>query len=130
MADPSEWSAPLADVPEGASAKFPLSWRGRWVEGFVVRVRGRFHAYVNSCIHAGTPLDWWPNEFFTDDGRLLVCATHGALYEPATGQCAGGPCGGGGLYPLAVRVEGGRVIVTSIDGTDGTDGDASPVLAS
>jgi nitrite reductase/ring-hydroxylating ferredoxin subunit len=69
------WSAPAADVPPGTSAKFPLSWRGAKVEGFVVNFEGRYHAYVNRCAHAGTPLDWWPNEFFTDDGRLLVCAT-------------------------------------------------------
>jgi nitrite reductase/ring-hydroxylating ferredoxin subunit len=107
------WSAPLSELPPGSSAKFPLLWRGRRVEGFVVSFEGRFHAYVNQCIHAGTPLDWWPNEFFTDDGRLLICATHGALYEPDTGACAGGPCGGGALYRLQVRVEGDRVVVSA-----------------
>ncbi len=120
MSDPVEWSAPTRDLPPGTSAKFPLRWRGRPVEAFVVNFDGRFHAYVNQCIHAGTPLDWWPNEFFSDDGRLLICATHGALYEPDTGRCAGGPCGGGGLYRLAVRVAGDRVIVTA-----GEDGDAA-----
>ncbi len=120
MSAPAEWSAAAADIPPGGSAKFPLLWRGRRVEGFVVNFQGRFHAYVNQCIHAGTPLDWWPNEFYTDDGRLLICATHGALYEPDTGRCAGGPCGGGALYPLAVRLVDGRVIVTSPNG--GEDG--------
>jgi nitrite reductase/ring-hydroxylating ferredoxin subunit len=109
---PEEWSTPTRDIPPGGSAKFRISWRGRPVEGFVVNFDGRFHAYVNRCTHAGTPLDWWPNEFFTDDGRLLVCATHGALYAPDTGACAGGPCGGSALYPLAVRVEGDRLVVT------------------
>ncbi len=28
--------------------------------------------------------------------RWLICAAHGALYEPATGACAGGPCEGRG----------------------------------
>ena len=120
MNAPAEWSAAAEAIPPGGSAKFPLLWRGRHVEGFVVNYQGSFYAYVNQCIHAGTPLDWWPNEFFTDDGRLLICATHGALYEPATGRCAGGPCSGGGLYPLAVRVADGRVIVTSEDAGDGT----------
>lgn len=109
----TEWSAPLADIPPGTSAKFSLSWRGSQVEGFVVNFDGGYHAYVNRCIHAGTPLDWWPNEFFTDDGRLLICATHGALYHPDTGRCAGGPCAGGSLYPLTVRVADGRVVVTA-----------------
>ena len=57
----------------------------------MINFEGRYRAYVNRCAHAGTPLDWWPNEFFTDDGRLLVCATHGALFEPETGSCAGQP---------------------------------------
>jgi nitrite reductase/ring-hydroxylating ferredoxin subunit len=113
MSAPSEWSTPASEVPSGGSAKFPLLWRGREVEGFVVNVGGRLHAYVNYCIHAGTPLDWWPNEFFTEDGQFLICATHGALYAPDTGQCAGGPCGGGGLYRLAVRIADGRVIVSA-----------------
>ena len=112
MSDLHAWSAPTADVPPGGSAKFPLHWRGAKVEGFVVNFEGRFHAYVNRCAHAGTPLDWWPNEFFTDDGRLLVCATHGALFEPDTGRCAGGPCGGAALWPLVARVEDGQVIVS------------------
>jgi nitrite reductase/ring-hydroxylating ferredoxin subunit len=113
MSEPYEWSVPVADLPAGTSAKFPLSWRGAKVEGFVINFDGRYRAYVNRCAHAGTPLDWWPNEFFTDDGRLLVCATHGALYEPEGGSCAGGPCGGAALWPLVVRVEDDRVIVTA-----------------
>jgi nitrite reductase/ring-hydroxylating ferredoxin subunit len=115
----SRWSAPARDIPPGASAKFPLIWRGREVEGFVVNFEGRFYAYVNHCIHAGTPLDWWPNEFFTDDGRLVICATHGALYDPASGACAGGPCGGGALYRLAVRREGDDVVVSAEEAADG-----------
>ncbi|MBI4012083.1 MAG: Rieske 2Fe-2S domain-containing protein [Candidatus Rokubacteria bacterium] len=122
MTQPTEWSAPVGDIPPGSSAKFPLAWRGRRVEGFVVNVEGRFYAYVNQCIHAGTPLDWWPNDFFTDDGRLLICATHGALYEPATGRCAGGPCGGGALYRLGVRVAGDRVVVTADEAAGGRTG--------
>jgi nitrite reductase/ring-hydroxylating ferredoxin subunit len=105
----------VADVPPGSSAKFPVHFRGRRLEGFLVNFEGRFRAYVNHCAHAGTPLDWWPNEFFTEDGRLLICATHGALFQPDTGACAGGPCGGGSLYPLAVRVEANRVVVVTDD---------------
>jgi nitrite reductase/ring-hydroxylating ferredoxin subunit len=113
MSAPSEWSTSVSELPPGASAKFALRWRGAAVEAFVVNFEGRVRAYVNRCAHAGTPLDWWPNEFFTEDGRLLICATHGALFEPDTGRCAGGPCGGGALWPLQVRVEAGRVVVTA-----------------
>ena len=64
------------------------------MEGFVVNHGGAYHAYVNRCPHVGTPLDLWPNEFYSEDGRELVCATHGALYEPTTGRCTAGPCVG------------------------------------
>jgi nitrite reductase/ring-hydroxylating ferredoxin subunit len=37
-------------------------------------------------------LDWQPNRVFDDSGQWLLCATHGAAYQPATGECAGGPC--------------------------------------
>jgi nitrite reductase/ring-hydroxylating ferredoxin subunit len=107
------WTAALCDIPPGCSAKFHILWRGRLVEGFVVNVDGQYYAYVNHCIHAGTPLDWWPNEFFTDDRRFLTCGTHGALYEPATGKCAGGPCNGGGLFPLHLEIAGDYVVVKS-----------------
>jgi nitrite reductase/ring-hydroxylating ferredoxin subunit len=119
MSVPAEWSTAAAELPPGTSATFTLRWRGRDVAAFVVNVDGQCHAYVNRCAHAGTPLDWWPNEFLSEDGRLLVCATHGALFEPATGRCVGGPCGGGALYPLAVRRDGARIVVTA--GADAGD---------
>lgn len=110
---PIAWSAQLDEVLPGRSAKFQILWRERLVEGFAVNVDGHYYAYVNHCIHAGTPLDWWPDEFFDDDRRFLICRTHGSFYEPDTGKCAGGPCGGGKLYPLQVRVTGGRIFVTA-----------------
>lgn len=110
---PTVWSAAIAEIPPGRSLKFHLLWRKRLVEGFLVNFSGRYYAYVNHCAHAGTPLDWWPNEFFSDDRRFLKCGTHGSLYEPATGKCAGGPCAGGGLFPLRVQITGDRVVVTS-----------------
>jgi nitrite reductase/ring-hydroxylating ferredoxin subunit len=107
------WSAPLDKIRPGCSAKFHILWRDRLVEGFVVNFDGHYYAYVNYCIHAGTPLDWWPNEFFNHDGRFLICGTHGSVYEPDTGKCAGGPCVGGTLFPLEVQVTEGRVVVTA-----------------
>ena len=103
----------MAEIPPGRSLKFHILWRERLVEGFLVNFSGRYYAYVNHCIHEGTPLDWWPNEFFSDDRRFLKCGTHGSLYEPATGKCAGGPCAGGGLFPLQVQITDGRVVVTA-----------------
>lgn len=107
----NSWSAPCEAIPPGHSAKFHILWRDRLVEGFVINFGGRYFAYINNCAHAGTPLDWWPNEFFTPDLRFLTCRTHGSLYQPATGKCAGGPCAGRGLAPLQVKMSDGWVVV-------------------
>jgi nitrite reductase/ring-hydroxylating ferredoxin subunit len=53
-------------------------------------------------------LDWQPNHFFDDTGRWLVCGTHGAVYRPDTGECAGGPCRGS-LIKIAVSEYSGVV---------------------
>ena len=97
----------------GRSVKFNLLWRGRVVEAFVVNFAGAFYGYINYCIHAGTPLDWWPNEFFTKDGKALTCGTHGSRFDPVRGKCIGGPCAGGSLFPIKVEVAGGMILVTA-----------------
>jgi nitrite reductase/ring-hydroxylating ferredoxin subunit len=40
-------------------------------------------------------MDYRPDHFFDMTGQWLICATHGALYQPDTGACRGGPCRGG-----------------------------------
>lgn len=76
--------------------RFELIAGGERATGFVIRHRGRVHGYVNRCAHVAMELDWQPGEFFDFDRGFLVCATHGALYEPNSGACAGGPCAGRG----------------------------------
>ncbi len=82
------------------------------MSAFLVNYQGTYHAWVNRCPHAGTPLDTWPNEFFSEDGRHLICSTHGAVFDPATGVCVDGPCPGARLEPLAVIRSGDTVIVS------------------
>lgn len=79
-------------------------------EYFVVR-RGRaVYGYRNLCPHAGSFLNWKPDAFLTRDRSLIMCSAHGALYEIASGRCAGGPCDGRALEPLPVVVEGSEVV--------------------
>ena len=111
MAGSDEWRCAAAMVPPGRTATFRLERAGRSVHGFVVNHEGHYRAYVNSCPHVGTPLDLWPNEFFTDDGRTLICSTHGALYEPASGLCTAGPCVGDRLTPLPLTLEADTLVV-------------------
>src|SRR5690606_19248166 len=82
------------ELAPGQSKKFMLQHDGREVECFVVNFRGELHAYVNECRHVAMTLDWVENQFFTPDGDFLLCPTHGAFYDPASGECvAGPPCG-------------------------------------
>lgn len=101
-------SADLLDG--GRGVRFEVSVAGRAVPAFVVRFGGVARAYLNRCAHVAMELDWQPGEFFDFDAEHLVCSTHGALYDPATGQCAGGACAGrGGLRALNVFERDGRV---------------------
>lgn len=85
-----------ADLIDGGLAvDFDVIWRGEPCRAFAIRWRGAVHAYLNRCGHLPMEMDWQPNRFFDDSGRWLLCATHGAVYEPATGACAGGPCSTG-----------------------------------
>ncbi|MEK6666725.1 MAG: Rieske 2Fe-2S domain-containing protein [candidate division NC10 bacterium] len=111
----SSWSCPTSLLAPGRSARFRLRCGDRNVEGFVVNHEGRFFAYVNRCAHTGTTLDWWPNEFFTEDGRHLICATHGAVYVPDTGLCISGPCPGASLTPLPIAHQGNTLVIACPD---------------
>lgn len=94
----------------GRGVRFEVRVGDRTVPAFVVRHGGVVRAYLNRCAHVAMELDWQPGAFFDAEARHLVCSTHGALYDPATGQCAGGACAGrGGLRPLAVTERDGRV---------------------
>jgi nitrite reductase/ring-hydroxylating ferredoxin subunit len=103
--------ARVEEMQPGSVKKFWLICRKYRIDGFLVNYRGDFRAYVNRCRHMTTPLDFVRYQFFTEDGRHLICMTHGALYDPMSGECVDGPCKGLSLYPLPVLVEGGEVLV-------------------
>ncbi len=81
----------------------------------VVRRGAVVHAYLNRCPHLGVELNWMPDQFLDRSGRLLQCATHGALFEPDTGYCIAGPCRGKSLPRVACAVQGGHIAVTLLD---------------
>lgn len=102
-------SADLADSGDGV--RFEVADGGRPEPAFVVRFDGRVHAYLNRCAHIPIELDWMPGKFFDSEGLLLICSVHGAVYEPDSGRCLGGPCFHGGLVPVAVAERDGGVWV-------------------
>ena len=102
-------SAALAEAGDGM--RFEVEVDGEKAPAFVVRWRGAPRAYVNRCAHVPMELDWMPGKFFDFTETLLVCSTHGATYDPATGHCVGGPCRGARLRALAVEERDGAVLL-------------------
>lgn len=96
----------LAELADTGSRGFAVG-EGDWpLRGFVVRLAdGGVRAWVNSCPHAGHPLDMQPHRFLNAEGTLIQCASHGALFAPDSGVCVAGPCPGRRLRPLAVVLQ-------------------------
>ena len=99
-----------AEVEEGGKGvRFPVQVWGDQTTGFVVRYDGQPHAYLNRCAHVPIELDWEHGVFFESGGLYLMCSTHGAIYVPETGFCAGGPCKGGRLRKIGVSERDGKL---------------------
>ncbi|MCX7225764.1 MAG: Rieske 2Fe-2S domain-containing protein [Burkholderiales bacterium] len=79
----------------GLAVPFDVVFAGQTCRAFAIRYQGQAYAYLNRCAHVAMEMDFQPNRFFDISGDWLICATHGALYQPQTGQCRGGPCRGG-----------------------------------
>ena len=79
----------------GLAVPFDVVFGGQSCRAFAIRYQGQVHGYLNRCAHVAMEMDFQPNRFFDISGDWLICATHGALYQPQTGQCRSGPCRGG-----------------------------------
>jgi nitrite reductase/ring-hydroxylating ferredoxin subunit len=99
-------------LEKGKGVRFDLPEFGERVTAFVVRFNGIAYAYINQCAHLPVELDWNANDFFTREQDFLICATHGAHYEPNTGRCVMGPCQGKRLRPLLVNEQNGVISIT------------------
>ncbi len=97
------------DIEDPGAKGFSLPDIGGEREIFVVRTGERVNAYVNSCPHIGTPLEFRPDQFLTRDRNEILCSTHGARFEIATGHCVAGPCRGQSLRRVPVKVVDGRI---------------------
>ena len=101
----------LDDIAEGSARGFSLGSADRRRDIFLVRGRGQVHGYVDSCPHQGTPLAFLPDRYLTRDRGEILCSTHGARFEIATGLCVAGPCRGRALQKLPVSVSNGLILL-------------------
>jgi nitrite reductase/ring-hydroxylating ferredoxin subunit len=100
-----------SDIVDGNTRGFEVG-DGDWpLRGLLVRLGDAVHAFVNYCPHAGHPLNFMPDRFLTPDGKLIICMSHGAMFEKATGYCVMGPCSGESLRRVQVSVAEGYVML-------------------
>jgi nitrite reductase/ring-hydroxylating ferredoxin subunit len=101
----------LAELEVTGSRGFAVG-EGDWpLRGFVVQTSGGVAGYVNTCPHAGHPLNFKPDRFLTPDRSLILCASHGALFTRDSGLCIAGPCPGQSLTRIPVEVVGQHVML-------------------
>jgi nitrite reductase/ring-hydroxylating ferredoxin subunit len=99
------------ELPEPGARGFSFPGAAIPDEWFLVRYEDRVYAYRNLCPHAGRFLNWKEDAFLTRDRSLIMCAGHGALFDPKNGACVAGPCPGQSLESLQVKIESGEVVV-------------------
>lgn len=102
--------ARVGELQPGETKKFVLQLGGREEEGFIVNHGGSLYAYINRCCHVPMSMDWIENRFMTEDKQYILCATHGACYQPDTGECVSGPPFGKFLTPVPLTISGQEVI--------------------
>lgn len=103
----------LADLQESGARGFIMG-SGDWpLRGFVVRYGNEVRAFVNHCPHAGHPLDLRPHRFLTPDRAMILCSSHGALFEKDAGLCLAGPCAGERLRAVPLEVIGDFVLIAA-----------------
>ena len=100
-----------AVVEREGGLRFALPELGERVTGFVIRYNGSVHAYVNQCAHLSVELDWNEGDFFDLSKTRVICATHGAQYEPQTGYCVLGPCKGRSLQAVQVIERNNEILI-------------------
>jgi nitrite reductase/ring-hydroxylating ferredoxin subunit len=79
------------------------------------RYHGQPRAWLNVCPHQGRPLNWAPNQFLADPQGRLVCAAHGAVFEPDRGQCVSGPCQNALLRAVEIEERGEEILLVSVN---------------
>lgn len=101
----------LAELEATGSKGFAVG-EGDWpLRGFIVKSTKGVAAYINTCPHAGHPLNFKPDRFLTSDRSLILCASHGAVFTRDEGLCIAGPCPGQSLTPVPIELVGEYVLL-------------------
>ena len=96
----------LDEIPNPGAKGFVFGEGNEQFDMFVVRKDGTVTAYVNSCPHIGTPLEFMKDKFLNADSSLILCSTHGAQFRIDDGFCVKGPCRDKFLQPVPITMDG------------------------
>ena len=99
----------LIVIADGKARTFVFEQQDGLFVGFVVRQGAEVRGYVDRCPHAGLPLSQELDDYMTPKGDYIMCGWHGALFEPLSGACVGGPCVRRSLTPWPVMVKNGSI---------------------
>jgi nitrite reductase/ring-hydroxylating ferredoxin subunit len=98
----------LLDIPDGGATSVDALLADGVQSLILLRDGEQVRGYLNVCPHAGRRLDYAPGKFLLKDDTL-ICAVHGATFQRQAGLCVAGPCSGGSLRAVALRIEGDEV---------------------
>lgn len=109
-----EWVCQLGEIIVDGGLEKVFGQGERAFRLVVFRVDGQVRGYVNECPHFRVPFNFNPgifNVYDIDGQRDLMCAHHTAMFHLADGFCYEGPCAGGSLLAVPLRVAGDSVLV-------------------
>lgn len=100
-------AVPLSDLSDGRA----LGVQAGGNSYIVLCYEGQYYVYRNRCPHLGIPLEWQPHQFLDDEGELIRCASHGALFTIEDGLCVSGPCCGQFLQTVEHHLQNDQLII-------------------
>lgn len=103
--------AHVDDVPEAGAIVVYAGEADVSISLILTRRGERVACFRNRCTHANYPLQRADGRILVQEERYLVCGAHGASYTLEDGKCAGGPCNGAGLTPIAIEIRDGAVFL-------------------
>jgi nitrite reductase/ring-hydroxylating ferredoxin subunit len=99
----------IDDIAEGQSRGFVLTNKETV---FAVKKDGCLFVYKNRCPHLGIELEWQEDQFLDNEGALIQCSTHGALFLIESGECISGPCVGKALQNIPYCIIDNKIVIS------------------
>jgi len=102
---------PVDAIPDNGARELFLGPRDDPFHIVLFRQAERVFVYRNRCPHFLLPLNAGPGRFILLKDGLVMCAWHSAVFRIVDGVGVDGPCMGGALEPIAVKVANGTIIL-------------------